>query len=253
MWDGKVMLGDPELDHFDVLSASGRTLRALGKLLLDSYEFERRGLCILLIGGMVDLLRKRSFERMTQDVQEIRNMLSELDDKHGRQGVCRSKLILASLPMCPKMVNLPKDGLSSKTDDWVTEDAERLINWNYWVETDNKKNYPSVFVPTFLSLGHKSKKKVYYGRVSKNRKWSLRSNIWRKEEGPNAVHLSNKGMRLMIETARGFLTKLVRRYEEHLPTPKEKLVITRKSLGLDFGMGICSEEACEVWQVDSSA
>ena len=88
----------------DVLACSGRTIIRLGKLILDHYEFERRGLLFYFVGGMSDCLRGRSLEQMVEDLRNVRELLGELDDKHGRRGLERSRLFLSSLPMAPKLV-----------------------------------------------------------------------------------------------------------------------------------------------------
>ena len=101
-FDGTVMSGSVGRGHMDVLCCSGRPILKLGKLLLDTYEYERRGLLVYFIGGMSACLRGSTLEQMIEDKRCIRELLSELDDKHSRRGLERSRLFLSSLPMAPK-------------------------------------------------------------------------------------------------------------------------------------------------------
>ena len=250
----------------DVLACTGRTIMRLAKLLLDHYEYERRGMLIYFVGGLSDCLRGRSLEEMVEDLRNVRELLGELDDKHNRRGLARSRLFLSSLPMCPKHVWLPKEGLSTTRDDFYDEVGKTLLSYNYFSELENRKHFPNISVPRLNNLGHKSheivRKKVKKVRGKKivlksptgGRKWATRSNLWRASEKPDFVHPSNEGIAKIHRVAKKFLHEMKEKYERHLrKKPAEKLAITRRTLGLDEFADMDWCEPLEAWQVLSSA
>ena len=265
-FDGTVMYGSRGRGHMDVLSVSGRTILKLGKLLLDFYEFERRGLLVYFTGGTSDCLRGSSPEKMIEDVHSIRELLGSLDDKHGRRGLERSRLFLSSLPMCPKHIWLPKEGLATTEDNFFDEIGKTLISFNYLSEMENKKWFPNLSIPRLNNLGHKSHmvvkklvkkvkgKKIVVKTPTNTRKWEVRTNLWRPSEKPEYIHPSNAGIAKIHAVAKKFLLGVKSKYEKHLvKKPAYSLAITRRSLGLEDCALMDWDEHCEAWSVLSSA
>ena len=175
-------------------------------------------------------------------------------------------MFLSSLPMAPKHVWLPKEGLSTTRDDFYDENGKTLLSFNYFSELENKKYFPNLSIPRLNNLGHKSHeivrkkvrkingKKIVLKTPTSGRKWAIRSNLWRASEKPDFVHPSNAGILKIHNVAKKFLNEVKARYERHLQKkPAEKLAITRRSLGLDECANMDWCEPLEAWSVISSA
>ena len=138
-------------------------------------------------------------EQMVEDLRSVRELLGEMDDKHGRRGLERSRLFLSSLPMAPKHVWLPKEGLATTRDDFYDSIGKTLLSFNYFSELENKKYFPNFSIPRLNNLGHKSHeivrklvkkingKKIVLKTPTSGRKWAIRSNLWRASEKPDFV------------------------------------------------------------------
>ena len=233
-----------DLEHHEYLHLPGWDIEAITRFYYETMKMDPAQQLIYALVGLNDILHGHSFEEVIESLEKFEAMVSALDKLHGRTGANRSRLAFGTLPHIPKLLKIPKQGIHSEDQSWLTKGGSVILNVNHWLEHYNQVSFPLQKVPKAHSNGWRSVRK---NKSSLERVWSRRKDAWRSSEPKSdSVHYSNEMIGKILNDIRIFLREVLVEVQDKKEAESRTKVATSASSSLCKNNNIYSGPSCEI-------
>ena len=155
--------GDPnnpyDLEHHEYIMLPGCDIEAITRFYFEVMKMDPAQQLIYALVGLNNVLHGCTFEELVKSLETFEAMVNALDNLHGRTGANRSRVAYGTLPHIPKLLPIPKQGIHSPDQTWLTKGGAVILNVNHWIESYNLMSFPLQKVPKSHSNGWRSVRK----------------------------------------------------------------------------------------------
>ena len=195
-WQGSKKRYPGDDIHVDIIGIPGATIKMLHHAFMAEFKNSYRPVDVLLVGGLNDVMRGRSLDKIKRDLTNFKRDVTSLKRSCG--GIVECTFAAATVPYPPKISALPAEQRELETNRFDTlskmTDFIRELNRNK-VDTDHSIPRGSYNAPTYHTWGMKTvhaDPNVYGPRNRMENMIGYRAPQWREEVYEEMVHLDNK-------------------------------------------------------------
>ena len=168
-----------DLEHHEYMALPGYDVESITRFYFEAMKMDPSQQLIYALVGLNNVLKGCSFEDLVKSLEKFEAMVNVLDNLHGRTGANRSRVAFGTLPQIPKLLPIPKQGIHSPDQTWLTPGGAVILDGNHWIENYNLMAFPLQNVPKSHSNGWRSVRK---NKSTLERVWSIRKDAWRSSE-----------------------------------------------------------------------